>query len=270
MVYAFLAVALGVAPVQLAQPELQGVNVARETLAFFGEHLADRLRHAGFNVMTQREIATLLGVERQRALLGCEEQATSCIAELASALGADGVVVGDIGHFNDIYQVHLKVLSGGSATVLSSFSERVGSERQVLDALERGAGQLSAQTHTQLRRPMPAALEVTHASARSLAWVPAVPGAALAVAGAVLLVLAGNDYALLTGPKDGTVIPSAAALVQQGELKRGFGVGALALGGAALAASVLMAVLGRGAPDVAVAPVVSHQGAGFVLTGAFP
>ncbi len=263
----FLVVQLGAAPVQLAQPPIQGVNVAPAALAFFGEHLADRLRSAGFTVITQREIGTLLGVERQRALLGCEQN-SSCVAELASALGADGVVAGDVGHFGDVYQVNLKVLSGANAAVLGSFSERVGSKQQVLDALERGARALSTQTHTSLGRPVPGPIEGNHASARSLAWVPAVGGGALAVAGGVLFGLAFSDYSALT--TSGPVITDGPGVAAAGKLKYWLGIGGLALGGAALVTSLLMAVLGGSEAKVSLAPVASEHGAGVAISGVFP
>src|SRR5262249_36568893 len=43
------------------------------------------------------EIATLIGLERQRTLLGCEAEGSECLAEMGNALGAKYVVRGMVG-----------------------------------------------------------------------------------------------------------------------------------------------------------------------------
>jgi hypothetical protein len=267
-----LALWVGVAlaassPLQLAQPELRGANVSRESLSFFGEHLAGRMRAAGFTVVTQREIATLLGVARQKALLGCDEGST-CIAELANALGADGVLVGDVGHFGDAYQVQLKVLAGGSAAVLAESSERVATEGQVLDALDRAAQRLSLEVHRRLGREPPVGV-ATAPTARSRAWIPAVGGAAFVATGALLVGLAGADYGTLTSPGPALAPADAGRVASGGALKRGVGVAALIVGGAALASSALMLALGGGETAVAVGPT-GLDGAMVVVSGVLP
>ncbi len=252
--------------VQLAQPEMRGANVPRESLVFFGEHLAAQLRAAGLAVVTQQEISTLLGVERQRALLGCEDQG-ACVAELASALGAEGVLLGDVGHFTDVFQVNLKVLSGRDASVLASFSERVGSEKQVLEALERGARVLSREVHRRLGRPL--ADGVASPSARSLAWIPAVGGGVVAAAGGVLVGLAAGDYAALTTTGGSALSPSQAqAYASGGALKRNLGVAALGVGGAALVTSLVMVIAGGAQSPVAIGPL--GDGVGLQVSGRLP
>src|SRR5947207_17625 len=41
-----------------------------------------------FNVLSSKDVETLLGVERQKQMLGCADDASSCLSELAGALGA--------------------------------------------------------------------------------------------------------------------------------------------------------------------------------------
>src|SRR5262245_53582869 len=60
--------------------------------AVVGEEVARALPAGAFKVTTQQQLATVLGLERQRQLAGCSEEASSCAAEVASALGADVVV----------------------------------------------------------------------------------------------------------------------------------------------------------------------------------
>jgi hypothetical protein len=261
---ALTGLSLAAAPLQLAQTELRGANVPRESLDFFAEHLATQLRDAGFKVVTQREIGTILGMERQKQLLGCDTNG-ACIAELASALGATAVMVGDLGHFGDVYQLNLKVLSGNDASVLAQFSERVGSEREVLDALGRGARAL----YRDVQRALEPRTAGASGSLRSKAWVPAVLGGAFLIGGAVLLGLAGADYTSLTTTRP-LAYSKAAELASGGSLERALGIGALGLGGVGAALAVVFFALGGNeAAPVAFAPLPSG-GAVVLWTGSLP
>lgn len=60
------------------------------------EVLATHLREHGLKVMTGRDIGAVLGLERQKQLLGCMDDSTSCSAELAGALGVGALVVGTV------------------------------------------------------------------------------------------------------------------------------------------------------------------------------
>src|SRR5439155_17203807 len=52
-------------------------------------------RYERVRVISSREIAMLLGVERQKELLGCHDDA--CTTQLAGALGAEKILSGQIG-----------------------------------------------------------------------------------------------------------------------------------------------------------------------------
>src|SRR3954468_7651531 len=81
---------------RIASPGLTGVKVGDKEAAFFSEHLAQQLAAAGAKVSSDREINSVLGLERRRQLLGCSENSNECVTELAGALGVDALVVGDI------------------------------------------------------------------------------------------------------------------------------------------------------------------------------
>ena len=48
---------------------------------------------ARYTVVGASDIATLIGLERQKQLQGCGEDSESCMAELGNALGVEGVLV---------------------------------------------------------------------------------------------------------------------------------------------------------------------------------
>lgn len=63
-----------------------------------------------FEPISSAEIATLLGVERQRQLLGCGEDASSCTTEIAAALGAPYLMSGSLTKLEGIFQLNLQVV----------------------------------------------------------------------------------------------------------------------------------------------------------------
>jgi hypothetical protein len=71
-------------------------------------------RRGVFEVFTSRELASVLGLERQKALLGCSEGA-SCLAELSGALGADLVLSGTIARLGDAWTLTLQTVDARSS-----------------------------------------------------------------------------------------------------------------------------------------------------------
>jgi TolB-like protein len=83
------------------------------------EQLATELaRSDAVEVVTSADLAALIGMERQRQLLGCTEESTSCMAELTAALGAPWVVQGSVGRVGGLLRLDVKLLrtADGRAT----------------------------------------------------------------------------------------------------------------------------------------------------------
>lgn len=259
-------------PLRLAVPGIQGVNISEDVLSFYAEHLAQNLRAPGLTVVTAREIRTLLGLERQKALLGCQDQTNSCLAELANALGVDAVVLGDVAHFEDTFQLNVKVVSAADATLIAQGSRRVRGEVATLEAMTSLAHELGRAVFEKKGRPVPAELRATGSagpSVKTLGWLPLAGGAVVAGGGGVLLFLAQNDYSALTGPGTPLSEPEAQALREGGAGKQLAGGLCVAVGATAVAVGIGMLLFGPSeAPVVSVAPIPG--GAGLVLTGVLP
>lgn len=121
-------------------------GVSRETAELLGDALAGELRkRGGVSVLTQSDVAALLGAERTRQMLGCTD--SGCIAELGGALGADRVVHGSIGRVGESLVVNLAALDPRRAATVASVSERLrgGGEEAFLDALPALADGLLAE-----------------------------------------------------------------------------------------------------------------------------
>lgn len=256
------------APARVAVVSLSGVGVSADALAFDGEHLAQSLRAPGLKVITSRELGTLLGMERERALMGCDSEATSCIAELAAALGAEVVVVGDVGSFEGQYQVNVKALSGQDARLIAARSSRVGDAVGVLDALTAIGRALAVAILNERRLPVPVELTRMPGGTRPLGWIPLGIGGAVGAAGGVLLGLARSDAAALTGTGPQLTVAAADALRDSGRTKQMFGVGLLVASGAALLTAAGFFLFGRDPVALTLAP--TPDGWSLALAGWLP
>lgn len=139
------------------------------------------------SVTTQRDVAQIIGLERQKALMGCAEDATSCTSELAGALGVDGMLTGSVTRTPGGYLLSLKVLKVTDGSPWASASERLESEGQLLDVLDpiaaRFVGELVGRKKTNVGR-------VVFFSGAALAL-------GLSAGGAALVAMSKSDAALL-------------------------------------------------------------------------
>lgn len=108
--------------------------------------LAEVNRLGRFKAIGRQDVSALLGLERQRQLLGCSDAASSCLGELAGALGVDFVLTGTLGRLGQTYRVDLKLLAANSAEARGSASADViaGDDEAFLGAVERLVRQLTA------------------------------------------------------------------------------------------------------------------------------
>lgn len=291
----------------IAGSELSRVHVDAEVADYALEHLSQRLATEGIHLVTPKEIGTLLGMEKQRQLLGCSEGAGNCMVELGNALGAAGVLVGDLAKFGDTYQLNLRVLdtqTGKPVTTATQQAKNDGDLPRAFDAaatdLIRGlhawtgqnvaakSGNASSSSGAGTATDASGATGTTDATAvtaqpaarfsRSVAYVPA----AIAAAG-VVAAGAGFGYAayahseLTASPSAGNHLADDAA---QGLADRGSTaqlVGEIGTGVAVAAGATAAALWFMGAPPDAAAstPTVSfapnaHHGGTLVLSGTFP
>ena len=114
--------------IKLAAPGFSVLNVPENAARYYSDHLAHQLDVEGIEVITPTQVSALLGVERQKQLLGCSD--SSCVVELANALGADGVITGSLGKFADAYQVDIKILSTRDGRPLGHRSRPQGARRR--------------------------------------------------------------------------------------------------------------------------------------------
>ena len=97
---------------------VRGVDAT--TAAAIGEGVGPEIDRRGyFKTLTQKDIQTILGVERQKALLGCSDESTSCVNELAGAIGAPYVLSGSISQIGPNLQLSMQMLDVAKAQVVA-------------------------------------------------------------------------------------------------------------------------------------------------------
>lgn len=138
--------------ISLAAPGFQAVNVNDKFATFASDHFAASMTAEGIRVMTSGEVAQVIGLERQKQLLGCSETGASCMAELAGALGTDGLITGSIGKFGTRFQVSLKVLSSKDAAPLAVTTFKADNDEQLMDSLANAAEGIAAELFKKLNR----------------------------------------------------------------------------------------------------------------------
>lgn len=265
-----LALVSGAAPatstLKLAAPEWTAAQVDRDLAAFFSDELARALRSRGLQVVTADDMAAVLGAERQRQLLGCDDSGASCLLELGNALGCDGLVRVSLAKLSGAWRANVKVLSAKDGTTLAETGVESDSDQAFARALDPAAERLARALAP------PSTPEVAGPSTpRRAAWIPAVAGGVVSLAGGALLGLAVWSSSSLDQElsSQGRVTDAAVRLANQGkafEVSGWIGVG---VGLAALAVAGVMALLGEEAP---VRPEVSlsPHGVAVGLTLAWP
>jgi hypothetical protein len=131
-----LALALTASPKLAVLPVAAGEGIPSSTAAAITEALAGEVRRrSGAKVVTARDIAAVLSLERQKVALGCTSDA--CMAELGGALGCDRLVTGDLALLGKSFLLHLKVVDTARAVVVAQSDRRLrgASIDDVLDAL---------------------------------------------------------------------------------------------------------------------------------------
>jgi len=151
------------APVKLAAPGLSYVNVDEKVGDFMVDYLAQQLVAQGIAVTTKTQVNALLGFERQKSLLGCSGQSASCLAELAGALGVDGLVTGSLARTaKGSYVINITVVAARDGRSVGAMSARAPDDDALLDVLATAARQLAPKVISELG-PKPASA-ATHAS----------------------------------------------------------------------------------------------------------
>jgi hypothetical protein len=260
-------------PISLASVGFSAVKVNPALATSFEQTFALRLVGEGLRVTTQRDLAAVLGVERQKALLGCSDQSNSCLAELAGAIGADGIIQGEVALVGKVFQLTIKVLSPRDGQPLYLALRRFTSEEDALTVLDAVAIEAAAKLRVALpRTPVAASVDAVatptpafERPARVGPVVMLVAGAVVLVAGAVVQGLAVADYTTLRDAP-GLSAARGSVLVTRGSTEQVVGLSVIGAGAAVGLAGLIWFLLPAAPP---ISAWVGPQGGGLVFSGAW-
>jgi len=248
------ALVLAAAPFTIAAPGMWCTGLEPGVCDAYVEHFSTVLAQPGrLSVRTKGDVTQLLGVERQKQLLGCSD--SSCLAELAGGLGVDAVLSGGFTKTENSTIATLKVLRATDGKELVAATGRFESAKELeawLDGqAEAFAEQLAPAPKTAVNVPRIVLLD---------------GGAVLMAVGIGLFVWSKVDAGRLQGE-----VPLAEidGIVARGKVTQPLGLTLGIVGAACLAGGLVWLVLGREAPAPTVAPVPGG-GAMLSVSGALP
>jgi hypothetical protein len=214
---------------------------------------------SSFQVLSSSDFTAMMGLDRQKQLLGCGEQANSCLAELSGALGAPLVVSGSLQRAGGKTRLDLKLMRTVDAVIISRQGAFLESDADVFTVVAPLAKTLAA---VALGKEPPAAAAsapaaaVVAAPAASQGTSRSVPalivtavGAAAAIAGGAVLVVQQLDGdSLSKGISNGSVEVDS-AVQSRGAIYSQRTIGFVLVGaGAAIAVGGLTWFLLSGSP----------------------
>jgi TolB-like protein len=246
-------------------------------------------RSGRFDVISQSDVATMLGRERQRQLLGCATDGADCLAELSAAFGSKWLVTGSLARLGKKLRLDLKVIN----TETSSTPYRDGRTFKNQEDLFEGAAAMVRELVAredlwgvpapEVKAAPPAAVTAPEAQpvavastasapgtagAPALSWVVVGVGGAAFLVGAVFAALATSDFVTLGDPGYAPAHTWTQVKATTDDFNRSVLVGSVLLGAGAavLVAGLVWRELGHGSA----APVaISFTTSGLLVAGSF-
>ncbi len=126
---------------KIAVPETNvRAGVDRAAVDGLGLVLADEAgKRANVSVVSASEIAAMIGLERQKELLGCND--ASCLAEIGGALGADLLLTSEVSKIGGQWLVSVSLVEVSKAKVLGRATRDVARDVALVSATRDAANQ---------------------------------------------------------------------------------------------------------------------------------
>ncbi len=264
--------------------EATGVEPTLAQAASFVLPTEIRRRNPGAHVISSADVQAMLGLEKQKTMLGCGS--AECFAEIGGALGAEELVSGRLGKVGKTYVLELRITDVKKARAVASAVRTVkGEEDALLEAIRDAVAEMyAAGAKPSLAAAPPAAapaapaptstaISTTAAPAdwpsRTGSWLLTVGGGVLFLASGVGLAAAakvGSDYDAQQAGTPGTATVTRADADRAKKLYVGSWIG-LAAGGALTTWGIYRLVKYPATPALSVAPLPG--GAAVALGGSF-
>lgn len=271
-VIAFAAQAAG--RPKLVVTGLSGSDAAMQRV---GETLSDSLltelaRSKRVDAVGPGDLSAVLGLERQKQLLGCGTDSASCLAEISAALGAPWVLTGSVMRMGKTTRIDLKLIHTSDGRVAWRDGRTMKDESEFFDAIAEMVKELVMTPEldpTPERAPAGLVSSAPASTPRVAPWLLVGAGGAALVVGGVFSGLAGSEWNNLHSDPWRATTPWEGIRDETAAFNRNIILGPVLLGAgvAAAASGLIWALAGQGKPPplVTLGPTTN----GVVLGGAF-
>ena len=171
-------------PTLLVFDLVNDAGVSAGTANTIAEVIIERITNLKkYNVVGQKDLDKMLFWEQNKQLKGCTD--TSCLVQIAGAMGAQYYVEGSIGVLADRYVVTLKLIEASSVRILERVTQKVKKDDQALARTIEPAVDVImglktkeelAAMHEEKAAPAPSAAGSPPAGGSATAVVPPPPG----------------------------------------------------------------------------------------------
>lgn len=215
-----------------------------------------------FRTLTSKDVQTILGIERQRALLGCSPEASSCLTELAGAMGAPYVLSGTISQIGPSLQLTMQMIDVSKSQVVAR-SIRIARDPETLRQLLPWA---VAEATATPAPPRPSKVP-------GFAFIGAGSAAAavgIALGASALIQEQQFRHDLESGQRTSGLLESPAYYRQKGDevaLQKSLGLAALCGGAALIGVGIYLLPSGPSSGEASVA--MMFTGSGVAVAGSF-
>lgn len=272
VVVVLAALGAGPQPISVAAPVLTVVQVEPQLATVYTTSLAQQLTFRGVKVITGPDMVQLLGFERQQQLMGCADD--RCKSSVASALGVDALMSGQVARFEKTFRLDVRLLEPATGRVLAAASAAAEDGDRLVANFATVAEQLAQQLSTTLGRPLvpsgDAQVITRWSTVKKAGFIPLALGVAAAAAGAVSFGLSRGQYDALQRASAGAPLTpdETSRLVVAGKTQQTLGVVGASVGAGLIAAAGALFLFG-GDETISVGVAVSPVGASLGLAGAF-
>jgi hypothetical protein len=226
-----------------------------KTVAGLSSFIAIEASRHPVKVISGAEVRTMLGFEKERALVGCTD--SSCLVDVGGALGVDFLLVSEVSEVGGVWMLSLTLLDMKSAQAVGRALKRTRGTGDLVDLAAEAVAEVFA------RFAPPPRASRSAGTARTAGFVVGGVGLAVLAGGGASGFLAQQAY----GQAEEAVKAGDAVRL---EARKGAARDAMTaanvlygVGGAAALTGVLLVILGGPSAPVAVAPA---PGGGAVVT----
>ena len=120
MLAGLVPILLMAAPLNVASTDWAFSGIDKTLASALEGRFLKLLNDRKIQVVSSKDVAATLGLERQRQLVGCSAESSSCLAELAGALGVSALLSATVARAGSNFVVSLRVTSASDAPLPSS------------------------------------------------------------------------------------------------------------------------------------------------------